>query len=116
MPLIRTVITGTGSYIPPHIKTNQDFVNQAFYGEDQQPLTTPATEIVEKFKDITGIEERRYAGHEFNSSDMALIAAKHAIDDAGTLKALTRLSLPTILEILLPAAFSLMPCQHWLPG
>jgi 3-oxoacyl-[acyl-carrier-protein] synthase-3 len=83
MPLLKTVITGTGSYIPPHIKTNQDFVNQAFYGEDHQPLTTPATEIVEKFKDITGIEERRYAGHELNSSDMALIAAKHAIDDAG---------------------------------
>ena len=55
MPLLKTVITGTGSYIPPHIKTNQDFVNQAFYGEDHQPLTTPATEIVEKFKDITGL-------------------------------------------------------------
>ena len=83
MPLTRTVITGTGSYIPPHIKSNSDFISQVFYGEDQQPLLTPSTEIVEKFKDITGIEERRYAGHEFNSSDMALIAAKHAIDDAG---------------------------------
>jgi len=83
MPQTRTVITGTGSYIPPHIKTNNDFISQVFYAEDQQPLLTPSAEIVEKFKDITGIEERRYAGHEFNSSDMALIAAKHAIDDAG---------------------------------
>jgi 3-oxoacyl-[acyl-carrier-protein] synthase III len=83
MPQTRTVITGTGSYIPPHIKTNKDFITQVFYAEDHQPLLTPSAEIVEKFKDITGIEERRYAGSEFNSSDMALIAAKHAIDDAG---------------------------------
>jgi 3-oxoacyl-[acyl-carrier-protein] synthase-3 len=82
-PLIRTVITGTGSYIPPHIKTNQDFVTHTFYGEDHQPLTIPASEIVKKFKEITGIEERRYVDHEFNNSDMALIAAKHAIEDAG---------------------------------
>lgn len=27
---IRTVITGTGSYIPPHIKTNKDFAAQDF--------------------------------------------------------------------------------------
>lgn len=80
---IRTVITGTGSYIPPHIKTNKDFANQDFYGEDHVKIPTPSTEIVEKFKDITGIEERRYAGNEFTACDMGAIAAKHAIEDAG---------------------------------
>ncbi|MBY0480725.1 MAG: ketoacyl-ACP synthase III [Chitinophagaceae bacterium] len=83
MSLIRTVITGTGSYIPPHIKTNKDFTLSVFYGEDHKPLLTPAEEIVEKFKDITGIEERRYADYPLNSSDMALVAAKKAIDDSG---------------------------------
>ena len=79
----RTVITGTGSYIPAHIKTNKDFTSAAFYGEDHQPLSTPAEEIVEKFKDITGIEERRYADFSMKSSDMAIIASRNAIEDAG---------------------------------
>lgn len=79
----RTVITGTGSYIPGHIKSNKDFTSAAFYGEDHQPLSTPAEEIVEKFKDITGIEERRYADFPMKSSDMAIIASRLAIEDAG---------------------------------
>lgn len=83
MQASRTVITGTGSFIPAHIKTNQDFTSSEFYGEDHQLLTTPATEIVEKFKGITGIEERRYADLNMNSSDMALIASRIAIEDAG---------------------------------
>ena len=45
---IRTVITGTGSYIPPHIKTNKDFAAQEFYGEDHVKITTTSSEIVEK--------------------------------------------------------------------
>ncbi len=83
MPATRTVITGTGSYIPPMVKTNADFMAAEFYDEDHQLLITPAAEIVEKFKDITGIEERRYASNEINSSDMAFEAAKLAIADAG---------------------------------
>ena len=83
MSATRTVITGTGSYIPPMVKTNADFMAAEFYGEDHEPLLTPAAEIVEKFKDITGIEERRYASNEINSSDMAFEAAKLAIADAG---------------------------------
>ncbi len=78
----RTLITGTGSYIPPNIKTNRDFINQPFYGEDHERIATPAGEIVDKFKDITGIEERRYADKDMNTSDMAIIAARLAIEDA----------------------------------
>lgn len=80
---IRTVITGTGSYIPPNIKTNQDFVNQDFYGEDHEKIPAGPHEIVEKFRDITGIEERRYSDSGMNTSDMAAIAARRAIEDAG---------------------------------
>lgn len=79
----RTIITGTGCYIPPVIKTNQDFAVQTFYGEDANRIDTPTKEIVEKFQEITGIEERRYASEEMNSSDMAAIAAKIAIEDSG---------------------------------
>jgi 3-oxoacyl-[acyl-carrier-protein] synthase-3 len=83
MSQIRTVITGTGSYIPPTIKTNGDFIDQPFYGEDHQPIITPPNEIVDKFKDITGIEERRYADPGMNTSDMATLASRKAIEDAG---------------------------------
>ena len=79
----RTVITGTGSYIPPNIKTNAEFVNQEFYSEDHERIIAPPAEIVDKFKNITGIEERRYADNNMTTSDMATIAAKRAIEDSG---------------------------------
>lgn len=80
---IRTVITGTGSYIPPHIKANKDFAEQVFYAEDNEKIAAPSAEIVEKFKDITGIEERRYADQEFTAANMGAIAAKLAVENAG---------------------------------
>lgn len=83
MSQTRTVITGTGSFIPPIIKTNRDFADQDFYTEDHERIVAAPNEIVDKFRDITGIEERRYANPEMNSSDMAIIAAKNAIADAG---------------------------------
>ncbi len=79
----RTVITGTGSFIPANIKINRDFIEQAFYAENHERIITPPAEIVDKFKDITGIEERRYVDNEMNTSDMAVIASQRAIEDAG---------------------------------
>ena len=80
---VKTVITGTGCYIPEIIKTNQDFRKQDFYAEDGQLIATPSQEIVDKFQEITGIEERRYVNNEMNSSDMASIAARLAIEESG---------------------------------
>jgi 3-oxoacyl-[acyl-carrier-protein] synthase-3 len=81
--LITTVITGTGSYIPDFVKTNEDFASHNFYAEDNTALGVEPHIIVEKFKQITGIEERRYAPDDINTSDMAAIAAQRAIDDSG---------------------------------
>jgi 3-oxoacyl-[acyl-carrier-protein] synthase-3 len=78
-----TIISGTGSYIPSIVKTNHAFVNNHFYGEDGVLIKTPNQEIVEKFIDITGINERRYADANMNTSEMATEAAKLAIKDAG---------------------------------
>src|SRR5689334_21343561 len=78
----RAVISGTGAYIPHETKTNYDFVVHNFYGDDLTLIKAPAAEIVEKFKLITGIEERRYASHDLNTSDIGAIAAKRAIEDA----------------------------------
>ena len=81
--MLRTVITGSGAYIPPIIKTNRDFAVHDFYGEDSVKITTPPEEVTEKFKQITGIEERRYAETDVNASDIGTIAAKIAIAESG---------------------------------
>ena len=81
--MFRTVIIGSGSYIPEEIKTNRDFTVHDFYGEDHKRITSPPETITQKFQEITGIEERRYASHEQSSSDLAFFASVIAIDDAG---------------------------------
>ncbi len=79
----RSVITGTGSYIPEIIKKNSDFTNQLFYSEDHSVIAIEPHIIVDKFKKITGIAERRYISDDLNNSDIAAIAAQKAIDDSG---------------------------------
>ncbi|MSQ38523.1 MAG: ketoacyl-ACP synthase III [Chitinophagaceae bacterium] len=78
-----TIITGTGSYIPGLVIPNNSFRDHRFYGEDGVLINTPNPEIFEKFKDITGIYERRYAEENVNTSDLAAKAAALAIEDAG---------------------------------
>ena len=73
----RSVITGTGCYIPTVIKNNNDFVNQEFYGEDRM-LIPQTAKIIEKFEKITGIAERRYVEQNLRTSDIAAIACQVA--------------------------------------
>jgi 3-oxoacyl-[acyl-carrier-protein] synthase-3 len=77
------LITGTGSFIPDEIRSNEDFVRAEFYDGDHQRLMNGAVEIIRKFEKITGIAQRRYAKDHLNTSDMAAIAAAAAIEDAG---------------------------------
>ncbi len=79
----RSIITGTGSYIPLEIKTNRDFTVHDFYDESNKRIENDPTHIVEKFREITGIRERRYAGVDLNASDIGTIAAQLAIEDSG---------------------------------
>lgn len=81
--MLHSVIIGSGSYIPPFIQTNQNFAQHLFYSENNEPLKTPPEEVVEKFKVITGIEERRYTTDDLNASDIGCIAAQNAIADSG---------------------------------
>ncbi len=83
MLVTNSIITGTGSYVPDVIKKNVDFLNDVFLNEDGSPFNSDNTTIIQKFKDITGIEERRYAPIEMNSSDLGFMAAEAAIVDAG---------------------------------
>ncbi|MCX6316175.1 MAG: ketoacyl-ACP synthase III [Bacteroidetes bacterium] len=79
----RSVITGTGAYIPPVVQHNTDFAKQVFYAENNEPLPVSPQVVVEKFKQITGIEERRYTTDDLNTSDIGAIAARAALEDSG---------------------------------
>jgi len=77
-------ITGTGSYIPELIQKNSDFSQQSFFTIEGQAIDTPTDVVVEKFKAITGISERRYAQNHLTASDLGAFAAEKAILDAKT--------------------------------
>jgi 3-oxoacyl-[acyl-carrier-protein] synthase-3 len=75
-------ITGTGSCIPNVIKKNEEFLTSNFLNTDGTAFKQKNDIIIEKFKAITGIEERRYAEPNQDTSDLGFIAAKNAILDA----------------------------------
>lgn len=82
MSNIRTVITGSGAYIPEELIENKDFLKNSFYTPDGLPFENSTADIIEKFYAITGIRERRYASKEILNSDMAAIAGEKAIESA----------------------------------
>ena len=75
-------ITGSGSYIPEMKVKNTDFENHVFLNDDGTPFGYSNEVVISKFKDITGIAERRYAEPHQTSSDLAFFAAEKAIQDA----------------------------------
>jgi|SRR5699024_11086601 len=77
------VITGVGSYIPERQVKNTGFLGHEFVNKDSSKIEDPNDVIIEKFKNITGIEERRYAEKGQVTSGMATIAAQKAIEDSG---------------------------------
>lgn len=72
-------ITGIGSYIPSEIAKNENFKNHHFYNEDGTRFGSENKIIIEKFKAITGISERRYIREDLTTSDIALFAAEKAL-------------------------------------
>jgi 3-oxoacyl-[acyl-carrier-protein] synthase-3 len=83
MKYLNSVITGTGCYIPTRVIENSRFAKQVFFEKDHSVIDSPGEEVTRKFRDITGIYERRWVTKDLNNSDMAAIAAKAAIEDAG---------------------------------
>lgn len=76
-------ITGTGSYLPSIITKNEDFLNHHFLDRNGTSFDHGNEVIIEKFKAITGIVERRYARTELKTSDLGYLASERAIQDAG---------------------------------
>ncbi|WP_417290241.1 3-oxoacyl-ACP synthase III family protein [Corallibacter sp.] len=75
-------ITGTGSYIPDTIEKNENFNQHIFLNTDGSSIDSSNEVIVEKFQDITGIVERRYAEPHLVTSDLGAFAAERAIANA----------------------------------
>ena len=80
--MIRSVITGTGSYIPEIAVKNEAFISNAFFEKDGSKVYKSNKIVIEKFREITGISERRYAKSDQTASHLACISAEHAIADA----------------------------------
>jgi len=79
---VSSKITGLGSYIPELKIPNTHFRNHLFLDEKGAPFKQNNETIIRKFHAITGIEERRYATKEINTSDMAYEASLKAISHA----------------------------------
>lgn len=75
-------ITGSGSSIPEKAEFNSAFSNHTFYDASGSLIDSPNEVIIEKFKAITGIEQRRYIKEDQTVADIAIEAAEKTIDDA----------------------------------
>lgn len=79
---MKVFITGSGRYIPTRVTKNTTFEVNEFYNPDGSLIETANHLVIDKFREITGIEERRYLEEGLVTSDMAFYAAEKAIADA----------------------------------
>ncbi len=78
---IWTIIAGTGSYIPPRIVKNEDFLKNEFYDSSGKKISNNH-DTIKKFEEITGIKERRWAEDNVVTSDIAFSAAQKALESS----------------------------------
>jgi 3-oxoacyl-[acyl-carrier-protein] synthase-3 len=81
---MRIKITGSGSFVPSRRVLNTEFSRHNFLNEDGTPFKHNTETVIEKFYKITGIEERRYVEDHLQTSDIAFLAAKEALDTSKT--------------------------------
>lgn len=77
------IFSGFGSCIPEKIVDENAFLNNEFYDNKGSVLAGSNRHILDKFKSITGIEQRRYASEDQVASDLGFIAAQRAIVNSG---------------------------------
>ena len=83
IPVMRSVIAGTGSHIPTHVVPNEHFLHHAFHGPDRKAIDKSNAEILQQFEAITTIRERRWAEKDQVTSDLGFLAAQEAIESSG---------------------------------
>ncbi len=80
----RSVMIGTGSYIPERRVHNDEFLDNSFYldyGEAIDPTNNPHT--IDRFREITEIGERRWVEDDQLTSEIGHLAAEKALVSAG---------------------------------
>jgi 3-oxoacyl-[acyl-carrier-protein] synthase-3 len=80
----RSVIIGTGSYIPERRVGNDEFLDNRFYmdyGDAIDPANNPHT--IDRFREITEIGERRWVEDDQITSEIGHLAAEKALESAG---------------------------------
>lgn len=80
----RSVIIGTGSYIPERRVDNDEFLDNRFYmdyGDEIDPANNPHT--IDRFREITEIGERRWVEDDQLTSEIGHLAAEKALESAG---------------------------------
>jgi len=75
-----SIITATGSYIPALKIPNEYFLAHDFYGADGKKIDKSNLDLIKKLEEITCIQERRYVTDDLTTSDIAFIAAEHALE------------------------------------
>jgi 3-oxoacyl-[acyl-carrier-protein] synthase-3 len=89
---VRTIVTGTGHYVPPRIVTNADL----------QKIMDTSDEWI---RQRSGIAERHHVDPGVATSDLAVEAARRALEDSGTK--------PEEVDFLVAATLS---PDHYFPG
>jgi len=80
----RSVIIGTGSYIPSRRVHNDEFLNNQFFMNYGEPIDVAQNaHTVDRFREITEIKERRWVENDQLASDIGLVAAENALESAG---------------------------------
>ena len=80
---MNTIISGSGSYIPEVDVSNMNFMENPFCLEDGRRIQKDNQNVIEKFKEITGIHARKYVREDQSCSKIAAIAGEQAIRDSG---------------------------------
>lgn len=78
-----SIISSSGSFVPPVAVYNDEFANSVFYANDGSEITKSVEETIVRFREITGICERRYINDDMSTSEIAFFAAHEAIESGG---------------------------------
>ncbi len=77
------VFAATGSFVPSLTVPNETFLTSKFFNTDSTPVEKEPQKIIDKFKEITGIAERRYGTNNQKASDLGFLSAAAALSSSG---------------------------------
>ena len=78
-----SVIAASGRYIPTRVIKNEDFLKNEFFDASGNRMSKTNQEIIDKFQQITEIDERHYVTNDLKASDIAHFAAENALASSG---------------------------------